>query len=181
MDSSPSQKASEGHRFSSRRAQRNYLYLGIVVAVVLGAQGIWFIARYRAGDNLFVPLVGDAFGILAGAGLSLRSFSSSTIDITGDRLTYRSLVQTKVFSRNQIAKVCIVQRYRGLRQMSLPYLELKDGHEVRLTDFSIPIATVSDRGQLLAQPSPRRIDELNAQTELMATLRRWVNTNLPSE
>jgi hypothetical protein len=160
-------------RFVCSRARRNNKYLGIVGILVFLAQAIWFAFQDQSNSNLTGVAIGDGILVVAFAAFWIWSVRRSTIELTNGEMTYRTLIRTEVFRQSDIRSIHTAICLRGLRQVSQPVIEFNDGHEMYLTEFSIPTATATDKGEPLAQSSPLRAEEINTQVDLVTALRQW--------
>jgi hypothetical protein len=160
-------------RFVCRRARRNNKYLGIAGILIFLGQALWFASQDQPNGNLAAVVIGDSVMVVAFLAFWTWSARRSTVELTDGEITYRTLVRTEVFRHSDIRAIHTARRLRGFRQVSQPVIEFNDGHETYLTEFSIPFATATDKGEPLTQSSPIRAGEINAQVDLVTVLRQW--------
>ena len=156
-------------RFRVRRTQTGYYAIG-------GLFGLLFISdtahALSSSSNRTSALY---TGLLAAAavGVGLRAHWAASITLDGSTLTYRSLMRTRRFKREEVAGVEVRQMQRRLRLWSRPYLRLRNGTDLSLTELSIP--TQGFRSEAISGERP----EVAAQAEMIRSISAWLRVAPP--
>jgi len=124
---------SERWRFRSQRQFVINLIFLLGWSILLAVISIS--AASSSSSNLASVSIGMLLTAIGIAGV-VRAIAFPTVELTENRLIYRTLVRSKCISRSHIQSCGIGLRYRGLIKVSQPYLLLNDGSELWLAEMS---------------------------------------------